>query len=57
MLDGSAKEWSLKEAQLMVASIELLTGTLELGSQEVSETFLCMNILSSPLSPLFPHYP
>ncbi len=44
MLDGSTKEWSLKEAQLMVASIELLTGTLELGSQEVGGALLCVNI-------------
>ena len=35
VLDGSCKEWSLKEAQLMVSDIEHLTGTLELGSQEV----------------------
>ncbi|XP_064381889.1 Fanconi anemia group I protein-like isoform X2 [Halichondria panicea] len=39
VLDGSTKEWSLKEAQLMVASIELLTGTLELGSQELDQVF------------------
>ncbi len=51
VLDGSAKEWSLKEAQLMVTSIELLTGTLELGSQEVSEHSLFSTIPTlSPLS-------
>ncbi len=41
VLDGSSKEWSPKEAQLMVASIQLLTGTLELGSQEVGRAYYC----------------
>lgn len=39
MLDGSSKEWGLKEAQLMVDSMQLLTGALELGSQEVGVVY------------------